>query len=95
MYTIFICILINDLGITFTDVGLHYITNYGRNDKPKLCIVIPEIFFTRDFSVQNDKNSYPKHVGHASIIPVASVEFGKVCPWLLPNKLQWHSSVAN
>ena len=48
--------------------------------------------FRREIS---KKKTYPKHVGHASIISVSCVEFKKVCPQIFPCKLQWHSSVAS
>ena len=34
-------------------------------------------------------------IGHASIISVTCVEFGKICRYILPSKLQWHLSVAS
>ena len=33
-----------------------------------------------DSSLNLAENTYPKHVGHASIISVICVEFEKVCP---------------
>ena len=43
----------------------------------------------------NFRKHISQHIRHASIISVTCVEFEKVCPYILPSKLQWHSSVVS